>query len=268
MSPYRKAYEASTGLIAPKEAEQLDDLFQRIVRGDRLPPRGQQAVDAGLTAHSLNDRRENPQLFDYYQWVLANVLTDCPVNELSAKLIGMAFTCMSIFKTDLPQPLTLNPWQIAAMQDYPLGTKQAVVIENNGVFVWLATLHPEWPLINQAGNDLNSAYIQLMQSLELRGVQLTYLGDLDSRGIQMADSLFRQLSQTSIETFTAIQSPANVSYWLTLKGKKDVKRTRRLEVKTPVLCEELDSIRLFGKFVEQEQLISNYERLIEEWLIK
>jgi len=83
----------------------------------------------------------------------------------------------------------------------------------------------------------------------------------------MADSLFRQLSQTSIETFTAIQSPANVSYWLTLKGKKDVKRTRRLEVKTPVLCEELDSIRLFGKFVEQEQLISNYERLIEEWLI-
>jgi len=266
MSLYRKAYEQATSRSAPQEAEQLDRLFQKIATGELLPPRGQQAVDIGLTAHSLNDPQENPAVFDYYRWVMEHVFNSQPVNELSAKMIGMAFTCMNIFQTDLPQPLTLNPWQIAAMRDYPVSTQRAVIIENNGVFVWLAKLHPDWPLINQAGNDFNVTHVQLIQHLETRGVQLTYLGDLDSRGIQMADSLFRKLQQTSIATFTAIQSPANVTRWLTLLGKPDVKRTRQLTVQTPTLREELDSIHLFGKFVEQEQLIAVYERLLGAWL--
>jgi len=266
MSPYRKAYEEAMSRKAPAEAAKLDALFAKIAKGELLPPRGQQAVDLGLTAHSLNDAHENPAVYDYYQWVLENCFNGQPVNELSAKMIGMAFTCTNVFRTDLPQPLTLNPWQISALGDYPLATQRAVIVENNGVFIWLAKLHPDWPLINQSGNDFNTAYVRLIQRLEARGMAFTYIGDLDSRGIQMADNLFRKLQRTPAATFTAIQSPANVARWLTMMGKVNVKRTRQLTVRTPIFQQELDSVHLFGVFVEQEQLIAAYERLIAAWL--
>jgi len=266
-SQYHKRYVAETGKLVPKDADRLDRLFDRIAAGETLPPRGQQAVEAGLTAHSLNDAQENPAVYDYYQWVLANCFTGNQVHEVTAKLIGMAFICANVFETDLPQPLTLNPWQIAAMKDFPLRHHRVVIVENNGVFAWLLRLHPEWPLIDQSGNDFNSAYVTLMKNLVQRGVQFTYLGDLDSRGIQIADHLLDELAIDPVE-FTAIQTPANVLKWLTLKGKTDPQRTRSLTVKAPVFQQELDSLTLVKKFVEQEQLIAEYEALIATWLIK
>jgi len=266
MSEYQQQYEQATGKRVSAAADKLDGLFDRIANGEVLPPRGQQAVDLGLTAHSLNDARENPAVYDYYHWVLTNYFAPQQIQEVTAKLIGMAFTCANIFQTDLPQPITLNPWQIPAMRTFPLRTTRAIVVENNGVFAWLLQLHPEWPLINQSGNDFNAAYVDLIQALERQHVQFTYLGDLDSRGIQMADHLFNVLRQTSIETFTALQSPANVVKWLTLNGKVDGQRTRQLTVQNSVFQKEMNSINLLGKFVEQEQLIGAYETLITAWL--
>jgi len=266
MSEYSRRYEAETSKVAPVEAQRLDELFAQIARGSFLPPRGQQAADLGLTAHSLSDPHENPAIYQYYQWVLRNFFENQPINEMTAKLIGMAFTCANVFDTSLPQPLTLNPWQIEEMKSFPLRNKRAVIVENNGVFVWLLHLHPDWPLINQAGNDFYEAYVTLLQRLEHRGLQVTYLGDLDSYGIQMADHLYNQLNETSIAEFTAIQTPENVSKWLTLKGKTSAKRTRKLAVTIPRFQQEMNSISLMGKFVEQEQLIAVYEKLIPAWL--
>lgn len=266
MNRYLKAYQAQTGKPAPENADRLTPVFDQMMNGATLPPRGQQAVNAGFTAHTLNDPRVQPAVYDYYQWVTTVYLADANWQELSAKLIGMAFTSNQVFKTDLPQPLTLNPWQVSRMATYPLKTKRAVMVENNGVFIWLAYLHPDWPLINQSGNDLNPAAGQLLRSLEQRGVQLTYLGDLDSAGIQIAARLFRQLPQTSIETFTAIQTPGNVSLWQSIYGKADARRTREVTVTPEVLNKEAQTIQTQGCFVEQEQLIEVYERLIPAWL--
>lgn len=266
MSQYRDQYERQTGKAAPKRALKLEPLFAKIAAGESLPPRGQQAVDLGLTAHSLNDAKADPELYQYYQWVLTNYFAGQSLNELSAKLIGMAFTCANLFKTNLPQPITLNPWQIKKMTEFPLLNRQAVIIENNGVFALLLQRHPDWPLIDQAGNDFNPAYVKLVQQLEQRGVAFTYLGDLDSRGIQIADHLFGQLAQTKIADFAALQSPAQVFAWLNQYGKVDTQRTRSLTVAEPVFQQELKSINLVGKFVEQEQLMAVYEKLIGDWL--
>lgn len=43
---------------------------------------------------------------------------------------------------------------------------------------------------------------------------------------------------------------------------EDTKRTN----KHPLLNEEMNSIHTLGKFVEQEQLIQDYEKLIKEWI--
>jgi len=268
MQPYLKLYEQRTGKIAPVNASKLEPLFAKIAAGTPLPPRGQQAVDLGLTAHSLNDAQVDPELYQYYRWVLTNCFAGQPLNELSAKLIGMAFTCTNIFATDLPQPITLNPWQIEQMRDFPLRQERAIIIENNGVFALLAQRHPDWPLIDQAGNDFNAVYVQLIQRLEARGMMFTYLGDLDSRGIQIADHLFSQLKQTTITDFTRLQSPVQVLVWLNQYGKVDVQRTRHLTVNEPIFQKELNSIKLVGKYVEQEQLLGDYERLIADWLGK
>ncbi|MFC6289796.1 DUF2399 domain-containing protein [Levilactobacillus angrenensis] len=266
MTEYQQAYETATGKRAPHEAPQLAKLFDRITAGDVLPPRGQQAVDLGLTAHSLNDPQENPAVYDYYHWVLTNCFQPQQIKELTANLIGRVFTSANIFQTDLPQPITLSPWQVPAMMTFPLASNRAIIVENNGVFAWLHRLHPDWPLINQSGNDFNATYLTLIHSLEQRQVQLTYLGDLDSRGIQMADHLFSVLRETPIATFTAIQSPVNVVQWLTLKGKASRQRSRTLAIQNPIFQKELNSINLLGKFVEQEQLIATYEPLVTQWL--
>lgn len=268
MSDYVKKYEEDTGKKAPVLAHNLDLLFDKIKAGATLPPRGQQAVDAGLTAHALNDAKAMPELYRYYQWILKHCFAEIEIKELPAKLIGMAFTCANVFQTDLPQPMTLNPWQIDHMMTFPLKTKKVLVIENNGVFAWLWYLHPTWPLINQEGNDFNPAYVKLMQRLEQRGVQFSYLGDLDSKGIQMADHLLSQLAQTQVETLMDLQMPGQVVDWLNRYGKPNRQRTRQLTINNPVLKQEMQSINLFGKFVEQEQLISEYDVLISKWLLK
>lgn len=266
MSRYQEAYTRVTGRPAPAAAATLDTLFDQIAAGKTLPPKAQQAVALGLTAHSLNDAKENPGLFDYYRWVLTHCFAAKQINELTAKLIGMAFTSANIFQTDLPQPITLNPWQIQAMLAFPLAAAKAVVIENNGVFALLHQHHPDWPLIVQSGNDFNPAYVQLLQRLEKRGVQFAYIGDLDSRGIQMADHFYTQLQQTPIENVTALQPPVVVARWVTLYGKPDTHRTRSLTIQHPIYQQELATIHLQGKFVEQEQLIDDYERMIPAWL--
>lgn len=266
MNDYQQEYVQVTGRRLPANANLLEPLFADIAAGKQLPPRGQQAVTLGLTAHTLTDGQTDPALFDYYRWVLAHYFTTAQINELTAKLIGMAFTSANVFRTDLPQPLTLNPWQAPAMHKFPLQNHRVIVIENNGVFVYLLRRHPQWPLVLQGGNDFNATYVTLIQRLEQRSVQFTYLGDLDGKGIQMAEHFFKQLRQTPIEVVSALQQPAAVAKWLVLRGKTDAKRTRRWQVDTPLYQMEMDSVVTLGKFVEQEQLIDIYEQQIVQWL--
>jgi hypothetical protein len=261
---YWECFEQTTGKTAPQDAARLEPLFVQIAAGEKLPPRAQQAVDLGLPAHSLNDAKT--PLYQYYHWVMVHCFSDRQPNELTAKLIGMAFVCNRVFQTDLPQPLTLNPWQIERMAEFPLATQQAVVVENNGVFALLAQLHPQWPLINQGGNDFQPAYVTLMQRLVVRGVRMTYLGDLDARGIQMADTLYQQLDGLALDDFLALQTSVRVSAWLATHGIASSKRTRQLTVTTPALQQQMNAVVLSGQYVEQEQLIADYEALIEAWL--
>lgn len=263
---YQSFFEQTTGRVVPKDAEKLEPLFEQIATGSQLPPRSQQAIDLGLSAHSLNDAKEAPQLYQYYRWILEHCFPTQKPNELSAKLIGMAFVCSKIFKTDLPQPLTLNPWQVTKMTNFPLANRRAVIVENNSMFILLATRHSDWPLINQGGNDFQAAYVTLIQNLENRGVIFTYLGDLDATGIRMADTLFKLLRQTNISDFLALQTVNRVSEWVTLYGEPSARRTRQLTVTTPELRQEMNTVTLFGKYVEQEKLLDDYEKLIEEWL--
>jgi len=266
MSKYVEYYEKMTNKKAPNSASNLDRIFQEIEQGIELPPRGQQAVNVGFTAHTLIDSQENPLIFSYYRWIINNMLMDYPVKELSAKLIGTSFTSANVFKTDLPQPVTLNQWQIEQMDTVNLMTNKAVILENNGVFILLHKLHPDWPLINQAGNDFNAGNNRIMLAIKKQHVKLTYLGDLDSSGIKIADHLARFLGNPK-ELFE-IQSQDQVVDWLVRFGKKDVKRTREINIQTPLLADVLESIHTFGKFAEQEQLMDEYEILISKWLEK
>ncbi len=265
MSDYIDFFENKTGKKAPKDAEKLDVLFDAISSDKVLPPRGQQAVNLGFTAHTLNDPSENPMIYNYYQWILKNFFKGKSTNELSSQLIGMSFVSANIFETNLPQPITLNPWQIEKMHGFKLMNQKAVVIENNGVFIWLHKLHPKWPLINQTGNDFNESYNELLKNLvDEQGLKLTYLGDLDSDGIRIADHLSTLLNT---ELFS-IQTPTRIFNWLIRFGKIDKKRTRKIYVQNEVLSQEMESINTLGKFVEQEQLIAEYEILIDQWLKK
>ena len=264
LSRYIDEYETVTRKQAPKLANNLDGLFQKIESGIELPPRGQQAVDFGFTAHTLSDPTENPEIFNYYRWVTKNMLSEFPIRELSAQLIGTSFTTANIFHTDLPQPVTLNQWQIEKMQTINSMAKKAVILENNGVFIYLHELHPKWPLINQSGNDFNQANNQVMLMLKNQGVKMAYLGDLDSSGIQIADHLSRLLGNP-VELFD-IQTPNRVIDWLIRFGKENTKRTKQVSIKHPLLIEEMNSIHTLEKFVEQEQLIQDYEKLIKEWI--
>lgn len=267
MPDYLNAYAQATGHQAPLQASLLDPLFAAMKSGTALPPRAQQAVDVGLTAHTLNDQRENPALWAYYRWVMQHYFAGQTINELSARLIGLAFTSAGLFESDLPQPLSFNPWQAGAAGELPLLAKRAVVLENNGVFILLHRLHPTWPLVLQGGNDFNATYVKLIQRLAERGVEFTYLGDLDSKGIQMAEHFASLLPAAQEKKVLAIQNPERVIGWLTSTlAKSDTARSRRLKVTSPQFEAEMDSVVVTGKFVEQEQLLSDYERLIPAWL--
>lgn len=266
LSRYTENYEIRTGKKIPDQAEKLDGLFQKIEKGVELPPRGQQAVDSGFTAHTLSDATEHQEIFKYYHWVIDNILTDFPIKELSAKLIGTSFTAANIFESNLPQPVTLNQWQIDQIDSLNLMTNRAIILENNGVFIYLHKLHPEWPLINQSGNDFNSASNQIMLELKKQTVKMVYLGDLDGNGIQIIDHLSQLLGNPT--ELLDIQTPNQVVDWLVRFGKSDIKRTKKLNIKNSTLVKEMNSIHTFGKFVEQEQLIKEYEILIDKWLNK
>ncbi|MFC6323857.1 DUF2399 domain-containing protein [Companilactobacillus baiquanensis] len=262
MSRYTKVYEKETKKRLPKDAGKLDVLFDKISSDEPLPPRGQQAVDLGFTAHTLNDAKENPVIYAYYKWILKYFFNDKPINELTANLIGTSFVSANIFQSNLPQPLTLNPWQIEQMTDISIMNKKAVIIENNGVFIWLHKKHPTWPLINQSGNNFNESYNKMLENLVKRNLKMAYLGDLDSEGIRIANRIIATIGEDAF----MIQSPNQVFEWLIKYGKNCSERTKRLEVENKILLEEMDSICTLQKFVEQEQLIDEYEVLIWKWL--
>ena len=262
MSRYTEMYKNESGSKLPEDAEKLDVLFDKINAGIQLPPRGQQAVDLGFTAHTLNDSKEDPAIYKYYQWILKHFFDDKRIDELTSQLIGTSFISANIFQTNLPQPVTLNPWQVHLMANIPLMNQKAIIVENNGVFIWLHKLHPQWPLINQSGNDFNEAYNKLLKYLAEKNLKMTYLGDLDSEGIRIADRVSKIVDQDLF----SIQTPKRVVDWLMRFGKEDIHRTEGAFVENKILKEEMTSIYVFKKFVEQEQLIGEYEPLIEQWL--
>lgn len=265
MSEYGEAYVQATGRELPVPAAALDRWFDAMRGGELLPPRSVQAFEAGLVGHALSDPKVDSVYYRYYTWVVDWLVGQgVVVHEMSAQLIGMAFVSTGVLQTDLPQPLTLNPWQVDKMLDWPLAARRAVIIENNGVFIWLHHLHPDWPLIDQGGNDFQPAYLKLLSSLVQRGLMVTYLGDLDATGIRMADTLRSALPDSP--EFLTMQSPRQVMAWLSRFGKDDVGRTRAQTVQDPELRIEMSSIDLQGQFVEQEQLLGEYERVIAAWL--
>ncbi len=255
-------YKNESGNKLPENAEKLDVLFDKINAGIQLPPRGQQAVDLGFTAHTLNDSKENPVIYKYYQWILKHFFDDKRIDELTSQLIGTSFISANIFQTNLPQPVTLNPWQVDFMSNIPFMNQKAIIVENNGVFIWLHKLHPQWPLINQSGNDFNESYNKLLKYLADKNLKMTYLGDLDSEGIRIADRVSKIVDQDLF----SIQTPERVVDWLMRFGKEDIHRTEGALVENKILKEEMTSIYVFKRFVEQEQLIGEYEPLIEQWL--
>ncbi|WP_461226173.1 DUF2399 domain-containing protein [Lacticaseibacillus suihuaensis] len=265
MNEIESAYVAATGRSLPARAAALTRWLERAKAGELLPPRSVQAVEAGLVAHALSDSKVDPRHYHYYTWAIDYLRSQgIIIREMSAQLIGMALVSTGVFRTDLPQPLTLNPWQADAMANWPLATNRAVIIENNGVFIWLHHLHPGWPLIDQGGNDFQPAYLNLLATLINRGLVVTYLGDLDAAGIRMADTLRQALP--ACPAFLAIQTPRRVMAWLSRYGKEDRRRTQVQAIRDSELALEMNSIVFQGQFVEQEQLLAVYERLIAAWL--
>lgn len=262
MSKYLKAYQEKNEKILQPQVIKLDKLFDQIEKGSPLPPRGQQAVDLGFTAHTLNDPSENPEIYKYYHWVINYFFKDKPINELSSNLIGTSIVSANLIETNLPQPITLNPWQMKNLEKFNINSKKVIIIENNGVFIWLHQLHPDWPLINQSGNDFNKTYNEFLRMLKVKNIEMTYLGDLDSEGIRIADHL-SSILQTNL---FSIQTPERVFDWLIRYGKNDIERTNRIPITNKILLREMESINTLEKFVEQEQLISDYEQCIPEWL--
>lgn len=264
MSKYLKTYQEKTGKILKPQAIKLDKLFDHIEKRMPLPARGQQAVNLGFTAHTLNDSSENPEIYKYYHWVINYFFKDKPINELSSNLIGTSIVTANLIETNLPQPITLNPWQMRSPELFKINSKKVIIIENNGVFIWLYKLHPDWPLINQSGNDFNKTYNDFLRMLTSKNIEMTYLGDLDSEGMRIAD----HLSSILHTNLFSIQTPERVLDWLVRYGKGDSGRTTKLPITNKVLLKEMESISALEKFVEQEQLISDYEQYIPEWLKK
>lgn len=259
MTDYLKAYEKQTGIHLGLDARRLDPLFEKIAAKELLPPRGQQAVDCGFTAHTLNDPHENPAIYHYYDWVMRTIFATTPVHELPAKIIGDEIVCANIFQTEWPQPLTVNRWQVAEVLRLRLRTKQAVVIENNGVFIWLHYLHPGWPLILQSGNDFNDVHKQVILALSHR-IPLTYLGDLDIAGIQIVDTLASLIRRDGGDAshLADLQSPEQVASWVAGYGIPNGNSSRIASSSTiidPTWQQEANFLEISGQFVEQEQLI-------------
>jgi hypothetical protein len=270
MVNFLEIYEKQTGTHLGSEAQRLTPLFQKIVAGELLPPRGQQAVDCGFTAHALNDPNVNPPIYKYYQWVLGTIAANTPIHELPAKIIGDEFICANIFQTNWPQPLTVNHWQVEDVLKLPLTTRRAVIIENNGVFIWLHHLQPTWPIILQSGNDFNPVYKEVVAMLA-RQIEFTYLGDLDTQGIKMADTLTALIKQTGgdYSHLADIQNPGQAASWVAGYGIS-MNANQRIHADATIgdatWQQEANFLEISRKFVEQEQLIREYERAVPRWL--
>lgn len=270
MINYIEKFEEETGKHLGDDAKRLTPLFEEIRFGNILPPKGQQAVDCGFIAHTFNDPRENPLIYTYYHWVIENIFADTVIRELPAKIIGDEFICANIFETDWPQPLTVNKWQLDQVLTAKLMAKKAVVIENNGVFIWLLHRHPDWPLILQSGNNFNVVYRNVMKMLSHK-VKLSYLGDLDTEGIKIVDLLTTMIDEQGCESraLSALQNLGQVANWVAVYGVSN-ESTKRIHydetIMNPVWQEEANFLEINHQFVEQEQLIREYERIIPEWL--
>lgn len=101
-------------------------------------------------------------------------------------------------------------------------------------------------------------------------MQLAYLGDLDTTGIEMADRVTAYLGAQHATALTAIQTPGQVAQWLAGYGKAAKENQVRITNKLhhQVWKEEAYLLAVNQQFVEQEQLIDSYEKLIPEWLGK
>lgn len=65
----------------------------------------------------------------------------------------------------------------------------------------------------------------------------------------------------------AIQTPQQVVEWLSLYGKISPSRTRAVTLEPAPFQDEANTIHVLERFVEQEQLIGDYEQLIGNyWL--
>ena len=262
MSKYIEVYQRQTGKVLSGDAKLLDSIFKKIDTNQLLPPLGQQAVDLGLTAHTFNDSKVLLEIYHYYHWIINNYFADKTINELNANLIGNSFVSANIIGTDLPQPITLNSWQINQLETVKIINNKAVIVENNGVFIWLHQLHPNWPLINQSDNNFNRYYNLFLKKLVGQGLKVTYLGDLDSEGIKIANHLSSLIGEHIFE----LQNSDQAFDWLVRYGKLDANRSKAVNVVNPILQREADSIHTLGRFVEQEQLIQEYEPIVEQWL--
>lgn len=256
MSYFLEAYQAQTGIDPGPDAGKLDPLFEKIKAKELLPPRGQQAVDCGFIAHTFNDSTVNPSIYKYYQWVLGDLLADTPPHELPANIIGDECLCTNIFATNWPQPLTVNRWQADDVLKLPLINNRAVIIENNGVFIWLHHLQPAWPLILQSGNNFNPVYKKVIRDLAQR-IKLTYLGDLDTAGIRLVDRLATIIQQSGgdFNHLAALQSPGQIASWVAGYGILDPDGQRIHTdgtIRQPVWQQEANFLEIGHKFVEQE----------------
>lgn len=90
--------------------------------------------------------------------------------------------------------------------------------------------------------------------------------DLTSTGIWIAAQFFSILKHTTAEQLLAIQTPQQVVEWLSLYGKISPSRTHAVTLELAPFQDEANTIHVLECFVEQEQLIGNYEQLIGNWL--
>lgn len=90
--------------------------------------------------------------------------------------------------------------------------------------------------------------------------------DLTSTGIWIAAQFFSILKHTTAEQLLAIQTPQQVVEWLSLYGKISPSRTRAVPLEPVTFQDEANTFHVLERFVEQEQLIGDYEQLIGNWL--
>lgn len=267
MTEYQQRYTERTKQPAPKNASMLEPLFTKIQSVQPLATLMMETARCQLPAHTLIDDKTASAraLRAYYQNIIKFEFNDT-VNFRQLNLITGTITTANIIQTNLPQPVTLNSQQTQSDFNHLIESDLATVyiIENANVFLELMLALPDISFICGNGNNSNQALIQLLQILENRLISLHYLGDLDTDGIQIAETLFQKLNKTDISTFLSIQTMANVNRCV-INGKfHSKKRTRQNRFQLAAFQHQADRIHTSGIYVEQEELFDDYCRLIRE----